>query len=217
MTDEHFAWKQYQPLESEFLYTLDYVELTPNHLGVYSYKFMNLIVAVGVEFDTVSNRLLGKWIETNAIRDPSLASELASTLQKREEGTGKGFSISHYRKAFEHMFSASTRVVSVNRLEANGDISPFYPPPSGPAESLRWWRGFTNLKHDRIRTLLESATMKNALEALAALLIVNLYFMRVGLVVSLPGLSVSQLFTVPFLKARARTSAVERTEYSFEE
>jgi hypothetical protein len=206
MDPEELAWKEYQRLEEEFLCISEYSHLANEHLGVYSYKLMNLLVAIGVEFDGVSNALLTKWLLQKLLKDQTLHSEL-----KEKQTSGAFFNMGDYRKTFEQPpFLASTRCVTVNRL--NLVLHPFQPPPQSE-QSLGWWGAFTSLKHDRIANFVKSATMSNALNGLAALLLANLFFRSDGVAVEFPGLEPSRLFSIKFLLVNAREMGVGKTIY----
>jgi hypothetical protein len=206
MESEELAWKEYQRLENEFLEICEYADLANEHLEVYSYKLMNLLVAVGVEFDSAGNSLLTKWISKGLIQDQTLHKEL-----KAKEDRGDFFNMGDYRKVFEHPpFVASSRCVTVTRIDL--PIYPFTPSPQS-GQTLRWWAAFTSLKHDRVANFVKSATMGNALSALGALLLTNLYFRSDGVKVEFPGLEPSQLFSIKFLSVSGRTLGVAKSIY----
>jgi len=203
------AWREYVRLEGEFLRNCDYVSLADVHLNVYSYNLMILLVAIGVEFDSVSRALVLKWLPHDVIQDQALNKRLRDKHQKNE-----GFNMGDYRMAFESVFNASLRAVVVDKL--NLTLKPFDPAPiPQQIEVLPWWKAFTNLKHDRIASFIEAATMKNVLSGLAALLIVNIYFRTAEGIVECPGQDLSPLFTVDFLKVFSRTQGVSKTGYRF--
>ncbi|MGH7206505.1 MAG: hypothetical protein ACREI2_09900 [Nitrospiraceae bacterium] len=206
MEPEELAWKEYQRLEDEFMDICEYVQLANEHLDVYSYKLMNLLVAIGVEFDSVGNALLTKWLARQLIQDQTLACRLTE-----RQTNGDFFNMRDYREAFEQPpFSASTRSVTVNLL--NLVLQPFHPPPQS-GQSLEWWAAFTSLKHDRIANFITSATMQHALYGLAALLLTNIFFRSDGGKVEVPGLEPSRLLSINFLQVRSRTMGVLRTSY----
>jgi hypothetical protein len=206
MEPEELAWKEYQRLEMQFLEVCEYTHLAHEHLGVYSYELMNLLVAVGVEFDSVGNSLLIKWVSNGLIQNQTLHNEL-----KAKQDRGDFFNMGDYRKAFEHRpFIASSRCVKVNRI--NLPIRPFTPPPESE-RTLKWWTAFTSLKHDRIANFIKSANMENVLSALGALLLTNLFFRSNGADVEFPGLDPSRLFSIEFLSVSSRTMGVDKSTY----
>lgn len=97
MDPEELAWKEYQRLEEELLCICEYSHLANEHLDVYSYKLMNLLVAIGVEFDGVGNALLTKWLLKKLFKDQTLHDEL-----KEKQTSGAFFNMGDYRKTFEH-------------------------------------------------------------------------------------------------------------------
>lgn len=210
MLPEELSWREYTRLEDEFLHNCDYVALANEHLNVYSYNLMNLLVAIGVEFDTVSKALLLKWLPNDVIQDQTLNKRLKEKLANHEN-----FNMGDYRMAFEAVFKASTRTVIVGKLPQS--IKPFEPAPvpGQPTEALLWWKAFTSLKHDRIASFIEAATMRNVLSGLAALLITNIHFRTAEGVVECPGQDLSALFTLDFLTVLRRTAGVSKTAYRF--
>lgn len=206
MEPEELAWKEYQRLECEFLDICQYIQLANEHLDVYSYKLMNLLVAIGVEFDSVGNALLTKWLATQLIQDQTLTGKLTE-----RQTNGDFFNMGNYRETFEQPpFLASTRSATVNLLSLV--LQPFHPTPQS-GQSLEWWAAFTSLKHDRIANFIRSATMRHALYGLAALLLANIFFRSDGGKVEFPGLVPSQLFSINFLKVRSTTMGVSRASY----
>ncbi|MBI3603036.1 MAG: hypothetical protein HY205_01110 [Nitrospirae bacterium] len=206
MEPEELAWKEYQRFEDDFLDICEYVQLANEHRNVYSYKLMNLLVAIGVEFDSVGNALLTKWLEKQVIQDQSLVRKLTNKQTKRDF-----FNMGDYRETFEcPSFSASTRTVTVNRL--NLILKPFHPAPQS-GQSLQWWAAFTSLKHDRIANFITSATIDHVLHGLAALLLTNIFFRKDRDTVGVPGLEPSRLFSINFLQVQTRTMGVMNTTY----
>jgi hypothetical protein len=206
MKSEELAWKESQRLEREFLDICEYVQLADEHLDVYSYKLMNLLVAIGVEFDSVGNALLTKWLATQHIQDQNLSERLTG-----RQTHGDFFNMGDYRETFEQPpFLASTRSVSVNPLSLV--LQPFHPPPRS-GQSLAWWAAFTSLKNYRIANFIRSATMRHALYGLAALLLANIFFRSDGGKVVFPSLEPSRLFSITFLKVRSTTMDVSRASY----
>jgi hypothetical protein len=166
MKTTELAWKQYSRLENDFLGITDYAHLTKEHLEVYSYHLLNLIIAIGIEFDSVSNTLLTTRLEKSEILDQSLTSRLIAKKRK-----GDFFNMKDYRESFELRFAASKQYVTAIALDLK--VFPFA--PANLDESLGWWNAFTSLKHDRIENFVKAATMGHALHSLSALLLVNRY------------------------------------------
>jgi hypothetical protein len=153
MKTTELAWKQYRRLEDDFLSITDYAHLAEEHLEVYSYHLLNLILAIGIEFDTVSNTLLTAWLDKLAILDQSLAARLRAKKNKREF-----FNIKDYRESFELRFVASKQYVTVIALDMK--VFPFA--PASLEEGLEWWKAFTSLKRARIENFIKAATMGHA-------------------------------------------------------
>ena len=169
MKTTELAWKQYRRLENDFLGITDYAHLTKEHLEVYSYHLLNLIVVIGIEFDAVSNALLTTWLEKSAILDTPLATRLSAKKSK-----GEFFNMRDYRESFELRFLASEQSEQyVTAIALDIKVFPFA--PANLEKSLGWWKAFTSLKHDRIENFIKAATMDHALHGLAALLLVNRY------------------------------------------
>jgi hypothetical protein len=127
---------------------------------------LKLILANGIEFDSVSNTLLTTWLEKSEILDQSLTARLIAKKSK-----GEFFNMKDYRESFELRFAASKQYVTAIALDMK--VFPFA--PANLDESLGWWKAFTSLKHDRIENFVKAATMGHALHGLSALLLVNRY------------------------------------------
>lgn len=82
MKTTELAWKQYRRLEDNFLGITDYVHFANEHLEVYSYHLLNLVLAIGIEFDSVSNALLTAWLDKSEVLDKSLAARLMAKKRR---------------------------------------------------------------------------------------------------------------------------------------
>ena len=154
------AIKQYKLLEDEFIDITDYIYLAEGHFQVYSFHLMNLLIRIGIEFDSISNGLLKTWLDQSRIGNNALVSHL-----KEKTRSGEFFKIEDYRKAFEEQFQASTLHRTLRSLSEK--LYPFQ--PGDLRRTLPWWKAFTSLKHDRIENFVKAATMHHVLHALAAL------------------------------------------------
>jgi hypothetical protein len=147
-TEGKLHWNYFIALERDLEIASRYVEFCDQNLKVYSIEFAHLLFAAASEVDVI-----------------------AKLLCQRLKPTARRNNISDYRKillaAFPHL---STEQVTVPRYGL--DFRPWsnWTGTNNPV----WWRSYNNVKHERDAHFNE-ATLKNALNALGALLILTNY------------------------------------------
>ncbi len=142
------SWDYMRMIEREFVRTLDFVSLSDEHAKVHSNEYAKLLLLAGSEVDT-------------------LMSFVASHIAERPISGVKGCQTilcSHY-KGFE------TVEISIPRIDRT--IRPFSA-WSKKRTSPDWWVAYNNVKHDRYRNF-HDANQENCLQAIAALVVLNLY------------------------------------------
>ena len=142
-------WNYVLALDSDLEKLSRFVEFTEANLGVYSIELAHILFAAASEVDVIA-KLLCKLVEPTAPRT----------------------NMDQYRRVLAHALPdvSSTRVF-VPRYGL--EFSPWeaWASDTNPA----WWRSYNNVKHQRDAHFSE-ATLKNALNALGALLIVAIHF-----------------------------------------
>jgi len=143
-TTGHLHWNYFIALERDLEVVSRYVEFCPPNFGVYSIEFAHLLFAAASEVDVVA-KLLCYRLQPAAPRG----------------------NIEEYRTVLLAAIpDLSKTTVFVPRYGL--DFKPWdnWAVPSSPL----WWRGYNKVKHER-DTHFNQATLKNALNALGALLI----------------------------------------------
>lgn len=153
MTKKEFElnfWQHYLWLESEFRTVLEYVELDSANYSTYSRRIEKLILQIGSEFDNVSREICGlQSVDRTSISDY----------------------YSYYTSNYNNI--TATKVIA-------GDVrlTPFDGwNNTAPGETLAFWKAYNSIKHDRI-TNYKEASLKNALNAMAAFFCVEMLYTR---------------------------------------
>ena len=149
-TSGKLHWNYFIALERDLEVVSRYVEFTTNNLGVYSIELAHLLFAAASEVDVVAK----------------LVCQCASPELPRNN-------INQYRAILMATFpDLPTKQVFVPRYGLT--LTP-WDNWNGP-DNPHWWRSYNKVKHERDAHFRE-ATLKNALNALGALLIVTyLYY-----------------------------------------
>lgn len=142
-TQSKFHWTYFVALEHDLEVIARYIEFAEPNMSVFSLELAHLLMAASSEVDVVAKLLCDR---------------LAPNAQRKN--------IDHYRAVL------CERVPDLPRMEV---VVPRYglrlQPWSNWAsdKNPEWWRGYNNVKHER-NAYFHEATLKNALNSLAALL-----------------------------------------------
>lgn len=140
-------WRMFLMLEKEFVKTLDYVELNTNNYTTTSIIFSKLLLSIGAEID-------------NIFRE-------CTKLSGRSD-------IKYYYKVIINKYPTIIDQ-TVNVKNTNIVLKPYAGwNESQPSKSLIFWQKYNELKHDRILNA-QNASLKNVLNALAGLFIIEMY------------------------------------------
>ena len=143
-------WQHYLWMENEFRTVLEYVELDSANYSTYSRRIEKLILQIGSEFDNVSREICG--------------------LQSADRT-----SICDY---YNYYISNYNNITVSKVIAGDIQLTPFDGWNStAPGETLAFWKAYNSIKHDRIVNYKE-ASLKNALNAMAALFCVEMLYMR---------------------------------------
>lgn len=150
---EEEYWQYYLLLEDKFINTLQYVELRKFNYWTFSNEYELLIQAIGAELDSVFKMFCG--LTNSNIR----------------------YSIADYAKIIlEEPASIYPDIVNQQVIVMNKNITlqPFKTwDVSKAAQSVPWWQGFVNIKHNRNKCEKE-ANLKNVLSILSALYLLEM-------------------------------------------
>lgn len=158
-------WSVYRDTEQVFLDFLEYVPLVSEHNRVYSRKFLELILQIGGYVDTAF-----KEMATYSKFDGN--TKIEEIRQKTTQE--KTVKISLVRETFEPIYTLSSKKIVVKKpklfLQAYGTLIPFS--EFARNKSPQWWKVYTALKHNWSKNI-KKANLKNTLEALAGLFLLN--------------------------------------------
>ncbi|MGV3774506.1 MAG: hypothetical protein ACO1QB_16520 [Verrucomicrobiales bacterium] len=146
-------WNYFLALESDIETLSRYVEFAPANFEVFSIELAHILFTAASEVDVLCKLLCAR---------------VAPNARKRN--------IDDYRSALTKAFpSIGAEQVFIPRYALT--FTP-WDNWAGPSQlNPNWWKSYNNVKHER-DAYFKEATLKNALNALAALLIVTFYFYR---------------------------------------
>lgn len=141
-------WDYFLALEEDVHNLRRYVHFTSDNLETYSIEFARLLMAATQEIDVLFKQICAKHGDQS----------------EKEPGYQQFFSKADYAKI---------RTVKIAVSASELELTPFrnWAPGSAP----EWWTANNKVKHSR-HTEFPKASLANVLNALAALLIANIYF-----------------------------------------
>lgn len=154
------AWYKYKRLESDFINATSYFPFEKEHKEIWSEYFSDLIVRIGNSVDSFFRIML---------KDESFASfqHVASMRRRRRRD------INYFRDFFEPIY-----VLSGVKVQVAYGLT-FYERDCCPFKEFKnnripdWWNAYNHVKHEWFDRIQE-ATLKNTIEALAGLFILNI-------------------------------------------
>ncbi|MFC0682903.1 hypothetical protein ACFFGH_34175 [Lysobacter korlensis] len=163
-------WNYFLALERDLESAARYVEFAEANMATYSIEFAHLLFAAASEADVVAKLLCKK---------------LAADMPRGN--------IDHYRAALkQHLPEVVTTPVLVPRYGLTLHPWSNWAEEKNPA----WWRSYNNVKHERDSHYAE-ATLKNALNSLAGLMVLVLHHYSSAPLVS--GVSLDRRETTRYL------------------
>lgn len=145
-------WKYYLMLEKHFVESIEYVELHEDNFNTFSNGYALLIQAIGAELDAVFKEYCG--FNTD---DRETIADYAQYLLSNEP----------------HIVN---QIISVQEYDV--EIQPFKNwDVNHPAQSLQWWKAFTDIKHNRYNQL-KQAKLENVLNILGALCLIEMMYLK---------------------------------------
>lgn len=144
-------WDYYIALEQDLENLSRYIEFEESNFSTYSIELTRLLIAIGSEVDVV-------------------AKELCCLLASKS----KCGNINQYRKQLEiHIPDISSINVFSEKYRLN--FIPWSSWKEGDDVNPSWWKSHNDVKHGR-GEYYKKANLKNVLEAMSGLLIVNIYY-----------------------------------------
>lgn len=151
-------WYYFKNIESDIIQTLRYVEPDRENFATYSVEYAKIINVACAEIDNLMKTICEKL---ESIRPES---------ERKPHGN-----IGQYKECLLNRFPNITEVMLYIPRGKYG-IRPFY---EWKDSKLSWWDAYQKLKHHKGETL-ASANLRNALFSVGALLILNLYWIRIN-------------------------------------
>ena len=146
MADKHH-WDYYQALEEDVARLRRFIDFSPRNLKTFSIELARLLMAATQEIDVLFRQICAKH------------------EYKSESESG-------YRQFFAKGEYVKIRDIQISVHGCALKFTPFEKWIDAPPE---WWTANNKIKHER-HTDFHQATLENALSALSALLIANIYF-----------------------------------------
>ena len=148
-TQSKLHWTYFAALERDLEVVARYVEFAEANLGTFSLELAHLLMAASSEVDVVAKLLCARL-------DPDSPRK----------------NIDHYRDVLTRRLpDLSSMPVLIPRYGMR--LTPWDNWTRG--ENPDWWRSYNNVKHER-NAYFQEATLKNALNSLAALLCLTFHF-----------------------------------------
>lgn len=145
-------WNYYLAIENDFQKISRYIEFTEANNGTFSIELARIIMASSQEIDGIMMKL-------SCLIDQNLPIN----------------NINDYKNNIKtHLFDLTTEYVYIPRFGMSSQ--PWLNWNQGD-QNPDWWRANNNIKHDRTLHL-EDANLKNAFNAVGALLITTLYYYK---------------------------------------
>lgn len=164
MAFNHY-WPMYKNLEEEVIELTKYVQFTDDQLGVYSIHIADLLVRCAMEIEAISKELY--W-------------ENGGTTQYDEDGKErKLFFDTDCIALINNIWGICDKriIVSATKFyfekDENRELTPLH--KSYKRGGAKWNKAYQAVKHDR-RNCLKQGNIKNLLDAMGALFILNLYY-----------------------------------------
>lgn len=166
MKNTNLFWPIYKNLEKEFLELAHYIHITEEQLDVYSMHIADLIVRCWIEIEAISKELYeqlgGNMTPTDKNgnkRDLYFDTDCLDLLEQKWKISNKQIFIS----TTNCFFTSDITLTPLHKSNKRGD------------SGSQWKRAYQAVKHERTRSL-KKATIKNLLNSLGALFILNLYY-----------------------------------------
>lgn len=156
-------WPIYLNLENELIDLSNKIHIDDKQLDVYSPLIADLIIRCAVEVEAISKEMYLKLNTENTkeTRDLFFDTDCMEYINSKWDICAKEVSI----KAINFYFTK----------EENKILRPLYKANKRGASSAKWLVAYQGLKHDR-KNNLAKGNLRNAINALGALYILNLYY-----------------------------------------
>ena len=159
-------WNYAELLNEQLGKTANYVEPTKDNYDTYSMSYTNILLSACSEIEVVS-KLICQIIDPDVdylspeIPDKSGTKMIPNNITMKKLSTT-------LLKRFPHIYQAKAEIITKHEM-----IYPFEC-WKDPTDKLPWWTSYNMVKHFRY-DFYNNATLKNTLNSVAALIILNSY------------------------------------------
>jgi len=161
-------WPVYKNLERVVQQLADRIHFTDNQVKVYSLYIADLLVRTVVEIEAIAKELYYEICENKEVfddngksRDLYFDTDCLKLLNEKWKLSSKQVIVSSSN--FYFCLEENKVLMPLKKSDKRGD------------SGSKWKQAYQAVKHDRMKSL-EKATIKNLLNAMAALYILNLYY-----------------------------------------
>jgi hypothetical protein len=173
------VWFIYSKLEREFIETTSYVALETGHKDVWSEKYGELLIKIGSAVGSFFDFMVNSKSLDNEQTVENLRAKMLKEKEKREQKQKKGKkkiewspTMTDFRKAFNPVFDLKSAEVEASYgLTYYGNLQPF---EGFGKRAPFWWDSYNKVKHQFFEKIEERARLEHAINALAALFILNI-------------------------------------------
>lgn len=155
-------WQVYKNLEREFLLLADIIHIDDNQLSVYSMKIADLLIRSVIEIEALAKEL---YLTNGGAVVPDEEMYFDTVCMKHLDDMWK-------------LDKKEVLVVTPNlylEKEDNRLLTPLHKASKRGTSSAKWNRAYQAVKHNRVKDLTKG-NIKNLLDSLAALYLLNLYY-----------------------------------------
>ena len=156
-------WPIYKKLESELLSMTSHIRFDDNQLKVYSDNFLDILFRTAVEIEAITKELYIKSGGTPIVPESEMYFDTVCL------------------DYLETKWALSKKVVLISSInlyfekEENRTITPLKKSNKRGTSGSKWKQAYQAVKHNRSENY-KSGNMKNCIDALAALYILNIYY-----------------------------------------
>lgn len=156
-------WTTYKNIEKELLSMVNYIQFDDKQINDYSTKFIDILLRTSIEIEAISKQL---YLDNGG---PIFNNE------------DEMYFDTVCLKYLEDKFSLSKKIIYVNNINMyfekneNIELTPLHKSFKRGSSGSDWKKGYQSIKHNRIKNY-KFGNMKNAIHALGALFILNLYY-----------------------------------------
>lgn len=162
MDSYNLYWPVYQNLENEFLNITHFIHFDDNQLNTYSEKFVDLLLRIWVEIESISKQL---YIDNGG-----------QVITPESEMYFDTICIDY----LEQIWKLSSKLVYISNASMyfSSDNSILYPLKKANKRGTsgsKWKRAYQAIKHNRFNNF-KQGNLSNCINSLAALYILNIYY-----------------------------------------